>query len=364
MTDTTNIQLPLMKAAQSQKHVTHNEALLILDAVVQLSVKDRDLTAPPGSPSDGDRYLIASGATGAWSGKDLNVTYYSSGVWTFLTPKEGWVCWVEDEDLLFVWNGTNWIDLASACGFVSGGDLTDGSITELGVNTSPDATNRLAVKSNAILFSHDDVTPGTGDMRITLNKSASGKDAGFFFQDGFSTRATFGLLASDDFVLKTSPDGSTFKTVFTADKTTGGFDLAQHAKFQAYVNFDAYIPLATWTKVPFNSADHNDQSAFSSSNNNFTAPQAGYYVFGCKCLYKKNTSASDPIHLKFYKNGAAVDRTLVKDFSGWGDDVRVLHATCMLKLSAGDTVDARVYFELFDGYVEANSNEFWGCRVP
>ena len=61
---TTHLLLPYILAAQAQKHVTHNEALRILDGLVQLSVLDRDLTSPPGSPADGDRYIVASGATG------------------------------------------------------------------------------------------------------------------------------------------------------------------------------------------------------------------------------------------------------------------------------------------------------------
>ena len=52
---TTHLLLPYILAAQAQKHVTHNEALRILDGLVHLSVLDRDLTAPPGSPGDGDR---------------------------------------------------------------------------------------------------------------------------------------------------------------------------------------------------------------------------------------------------------------------------------------------------------------------
>jgi hypothetical protein len=66
------------------------------------------------------------------------------------------------------------------------------------------------VKSNAVLLSHDDVTPGSGDLRVTLNKSAAAKDAGFTFQDAFSTRALFGLLANDDFTFKVTPDGSNY----------------------------------------------------------------------------------------------------------------------------------------------------------
>ena len=54
-----HLLLPFILAAQAQKHVTHNEAIRLLDAIVQLSVLDRDLTVPPASPVDGDRYIVA-----------------------------------------------------------------------------------------------------------------------------------------------------------------------------------------------------------------------------------------------------------------------------------------------------------------
>ena len=62
----THLLLPYILASQAQKHVTHNEALRLLDAMVQLSVLDRDLTArlparqmatgiswPPAPPASG-----------------------------------------------------------------------------------------------------------------------------------------------------------------------------------------------------------------------------------------------------------------------------------------------------------------------
>ena len=41
------LSLPLLQASQAQKHVTHNEALMQLDLLVQLTVADRTRTAPP-----------------------------------------------------------------------------------------------------------------------------------------------------------------------------------------------------------------------------------------------------------------------------------------------------------------------------
>jgi len=62
MASSPNLVLPFIEAAQAQKHVTHNEALRVLDAAVQLSVLDRDLTAPPSNPSDGDLQSQSGGS--------------------------------------------------------------------------------------------------------------------------------------------------------------------------------------------------------------------------------------------------------------------------------------------------------------
>jgi hypothetical protein len=77
--NTTHLLLPYIFAAQAQKHVTHNEALRLLDAMVQLAVLDRTRTAPPASPADGDRHIVASGASKLWAGWDLNVAYWVDG---------------------------------------------------------------------------------------------------------------------------------------------------------------------------------------------------------------------------------------------------------------------------------------------
>ena len=57
MSDTSPIlSLPLIQPAQAQKHVTQNEALRVLDVVVQLVVIAADQTAPPAVSTAGDRY--------------------------------------------------------------------------------------------------------------------------------------------------------------------------------------------------------------------------------------------------------------------------------------------------------------------
>jgi hypothetical protein len=55
---TPRAQLPLIAAAQAQKHVTHNDALLQLDALLFARFLSRNLSTPPATPADGDTYLV------------------------------------------------------------------------------------------------------------------------------------------------------------------------------------------------------------------------------------------------------------------------------------------------------------------
>ncbi len=73
-----------------------------------LSVKDRDLTTPPGSPAAGDTYIPAATATGAWAGKEKQVAVWDGTAWVFGVPREGWLASVDDEDVLVRYDGTAW----------------------------------------------------------------------------------------------------------------------------------------------------------------------------------------------------------------------------------------------------------------
>lgn len=109
MTDTPRLLLPVIEAAQAQKHVTHNAALTLLDALTQLAVESRTLTAPPGSPAEGACYIPAAGATGAWSGWDNEIAVNSGG-WFRIAPVPGLKAWVRDERLTLTYEDGVWRD--------------------------------------------------------------------------------------------------------------------------------------------------------------------------------------------------------------------------------------------------------------
>lgn len=106
--ETTRWKLAYILANQAQKHITHNEAIRLLDALLHTSAISRAETDPPGSPTDADCYLVASGGTGAWEDWDGNIAYYVDGGWMKIIPQPGMRVWIEDEAILLAYDGSSW----------------------------------------------------------------------------------------------------------------------------------------------------------------------------------------------------------------------------------------------------------------
>ncbi len=215
MTETMNLKLPLMEAGQAQKHVTHNEALLVLDALTQLTILDRDLSAPPVSPPEGARYIVGASATGLWAGQSGRVAYWSDGIWLFRAPQPGWIGFVVDESALVYWTGSTWQSLQNVISALQ-------NLSMLGVGTIADNTNRVAVRAPTILHTAEYAAyGGNGDVQHKLNKETATDTASFLFQTNYSGRAEFGLTGSDDFSVKVSADGSVWQTALTVARSHG-----------------------------------------------------------------------------------------------------------------------------------------------
>lgn len=212
MSDTTpRLALPLLAAAQAQKHVTHNEALVRLDQIVHLSVKSRLAPMPPGDPAENEKHIVADAAGGAFAGQSGKIACFTNGTWDFITPSDGWLAWVEDDAALVAYHSGAWVSAGTAA-----------ALSTLGINASADMTNRLAVSSPATLFNH-----AGADHRLKINKAAAGDTASIVIQDGFSGRAEFGLSGDDRFSIKVSPDGINWTEAVSIDNGTGVVSLPE-----------------------------------------------------------------------------------------------------------------------------------------
>ncbi len=215
MPNTPNLALPYIEAAQAQKHVTHNEALSLLDALVQLAVTDRDLSVPPGSPANGERYIVAASPSGAWAGHAGHLAAWQDGAWMFTVPHAGFLAYLVDEATVAIWNGSAWVDLFSMITALQ-------NLARLGVGTTADATNPFAAKlNNALWVARTVGEGGDGNLRYKLSKESAAKTLSLLFQDNFSGRAEIGLTGDDDFHFKVSPDGSTWYEAILLDRATG-----------------------------------------------------------------------------------------------------------------------------------------------
>lgn len=207
MSETTpQLGLPCIQPSQAQKHVTHNEALRLLDTLVQMRVASFGATTPPASPAAGDCHALGTGATGAWAGHDDQIATWDGTAWTFLAPLPGWCAWGITEAELRSWSGTAWTPLAA------GGE----TFSMLGINATADSTNRLSVSADATLLNN----AGT-DHRLVLNKAAGGDTASLLYQSGWTGHAEMGLAGDANFHLKVSADGSAWTEALVVDATTG-----------------------------------------------------------------------------------------------------------------------------------------------
>jgi hypothetical protein len=207
MTVTPRLSLPLLAAGQAQKHVTHNDALMRLDALVHLVVTSRSQTTPPAAPTELSAFIVPIGATGIFAGRTDQLALFEDGGWTFLTPRTGWQAWIADEAEHNLWTGAEWRRASPVSAL--GAD-------RWGVNATADANTRFVVSAEASLFNH-----AGGDHRLKLNKAGAGRTASMLFQNGFSGRAEFGLAGDDDFRVKVSADGSAWADALAIDRASG-----------------------------------------------------------------------------------------------------------------------------------------------
>ncbi len=215
MTDSTLLGLPYMDAAQSQKHITHNEALSRLDLSIHISLSAFDVIVPPSAPAEGVRVHVGAGATGAFAGMSGKIAAWQDGAWRFLSPRVGWITWIEPARNLFIHDGASWCNVDTVISNLQ-------NLARLGIGTSADVNNQLAAKLNAALFTaRASAEGGTGDLRFNLVKSAAANTVSQLYQTNYSGRAETGLIADDQYRIKVSPDGAAWFNAMVVNSNTG-----------------------------------------------------------------------------------------------------------------------------------------------
>lgn len=90
---TPRLGFPLLASGQAQKEVTHNEALVLADALVQPVVEAVAPAAIPASPEPGQCWIVGAGAGGVWTGYDHAIACWTGGGWRFVMSRVGMSAW-------------------------------------------------------------------------------------------------------------------------------------------------------------------------------------------------------------------------------------------------------------------------------
>ncbi|MBQ2261690.1 MAG: DUF2793 domain-containing protein [Loktanella sp.] len=209
-----NLSLPFIMPAQAQKHVTHNEAIELLDLIVQLTLVSISEAAPPPAPAEGEAWAVPATAGGAWAGQAGQIATWRGGGWLFVAPVPGWRAWVVDVAALHVWAADGWVPQARLP------DLQH--LPGLGINARADTVNRLTLRAVATLLDHDG-----GGHQVKINKAAPHHTGSLLFQTDYGGRAEMGLAGDDDFSVKTSADGADWVPAIKISASSGRVQLMQ-----------------------------------------------------------------------------------------------------------------------------------------
>lgn len=192
------LALPTIVDQQADAVVQHNDALRALEVLIARKALDRDTSTPPGSPNDGDAYIVGPSATGDWAGHEDEIAYDNAGTWQFISPVEGMRLYMDDEAATVEYTGAAWVAvdgtqiLTDAATIAWDASLGSQAEVTLGSNRTMGApTNLIAgryylvvVKQDATgsrTLAWDAVFKWVGGTAPTLTTTASAVDMFYFY---------------------------------------------------------------------------------------------------------------------------------------------------------------------------------------
>jgi hypothetical protein len=138
--------------------------LQMIDVLVQCAVISKTLSAPPGSPTNGDRYIVGPSPSGAWAGQAGKITVWTtddpafpSGFWQYYTPNAGWLVYNVADTTFYSYSGSAWAALAA------GGSSTLAGDTDV-VISSPANNDVLTYETSSTKWKNKPATGGSGTL--------------------------------------------------------------------------------------------------------------------------------------------------------------------------------------------------------
>lgn len=123
--ETGRYKLPLLAVSQAQKEITHNEALVRIDALLH-AVAQEERSVPPVLSDDdiGKCWLVADAATGEWEGKSGQMAIWIGGGWRYCPSTDGMRVRMQASGTDRVRSGNEWISAPNVAN-PNGGTIMD-----------------------------------------------------------------------------------------------------------------------------------------------------------------------------------------------------------------------------------------------
>lgn len=227
MTTSADLGIEYIAGQQAQPEITHNTALNQVQ-ILQTGVTSVGLNTPPGSPAQGDAYVLGASPTGAWAGRANCIAGYFGTGWIFVpgntsagTPiamgvrHEGLKVWNKADDKLYIWSGSAW------AAFVSGMTnpmTTSGDVIYGGASGTP---TRLGVGSNGQVLTLVAGVPAwvTGGQSGMATSAATTNDFPFYTGPGGYTSSAVNSTTRTQFNLVYLDSPLTFTDIVIACRT-------------------------------------------------------------------------------------------------------------------------------------------------
>ncbi|MFV0409543.1 MAG: DUF2793 domain-containing protein [Paracoccus sp. (in: a-proteobacteria)] len=154
MTDqlTSRLALPLLQAAQAQKHVTVNESLARLDGLVNLVLISTSRSTPPAAVTDGTCFAVPTGAVASWAGHEGEIAIAANGGWVFAEPQAGMHAFVVDTGMNAIHDGTTWVEGAASMAMNGSALLLRTAEADVSIGAGTSVTTSLFIPNAAMVI--------------------------------------------------------------------------------------------------------------------------------------------------------------------------------------------------------------------
>lgn len=112
---TVRFAMPLLATGQAGKELAHNEALTIIDMLVQPEVAAVGIEVPPVAPEPGQCWIIGPQPAGAWAGRADHLAGWTTSGWRFVAPREGLTGWCSSTGLPIAYRQGVWHEGDVSC---------------------------------------------------------------------------------------------------------------------------------------------------------------------------------------------------------------------------------------------------------